>query len=366
MTSRRLLVMAAGTGACNNLVRSLRAGDAEVDIVGCNDDRFTLKQSSADRLYLTPPVTAVEFESALLRLLDHEKIDLVIPSGDGDVVALSTLRDKLGSRCFLPEAQVIDLCQDKFDLGQFLAARGVPVPAPCAVTRLDGIGAIFKQLGRPRPLWCRVRAGSRSLGAAPVNTVRQARAWIRYWQEMRGIPADRFTLSEYLPGRDFMCMSLWRDGQMVLVTTFEKLSYFGGEAYPSGTSSLSSLAKTILDSRLVDISNQAIRALSPTASGAFSVDLKENSEGVPCITEINAGRFFIGMTSFDQVSKHNSSIAYVRLALGEPIDLQDGYVTVPDHYVVRDLDTLPGVFSADALFAGINPWLADGRSRPQT
>jgi len=126
MTSRRLLVMAAGTGACNNLVRSLRAGDAEVDIVGCNDDRFTLKQSSADRLYLTPPVTAVEFESALLRLLDHEKIDLVIPSGDGDVVALSTLRDKLGSRCFLPEAQVIDLCQDKFDLGQFLAARGVP------------------------------------------------------------------------------------------------------------------------------------------------------------------------------------------------------------------------------------------------
>ena len=366
MTSRRLLVMAAGTGACNNLVRSLRAGDAEVYIVGCNDDRFTLKQSSADRLYLTPPVTAAEFESALLRLLDHEKIDLVIPSGDADVLALSTLRGKLGSRYFLPEAQVIELCQDKFDLTQFLAARGVPVPATCAVTRLDGIGAIFKQLGRQRPLWCRVRAGSRSLGAAPVNTVRQARAWIRYWQEMRGIPADRFTLSEYLPGRDFMCMSLWRDGQMVLVTTFEKLSYFGGESHPSGTSSLSSLAKTIIDDRLVDISNQAIRALSPTASGAFSIDLKENSEGVPCITEINAGRFFIGMTAFDQVSSYSTSVAYVRLALYEPLDLQDPYVTVPDQYVVRDLDSLPGVFSADALFASVIPWSADGPSRPAT
>ena len=88
MPSRRLLVMAAGTGACNNLVRSLRAGAAGVYIVGCNDDRFTLKQSSADSLYLTPPVTAAEFESALLRLLDQEKVELVIPSGDGDVLAL--------------------------------------------------------------------------------------------------------------------------------------------------------------------------------------------------------------------------------------------------------------------------------------
>jgi carbamoylphosphate synthase large subunit len=363
MSSRRLLVMAAGTGACNNLVRSLRAGDPEIYIVGCNDDRFTLKQSSADRLYLTPAVAAEEFESALLRLLDHEKIDLVIPSGDGDVLALSTLRDKLGSRCFLPEAQVIDLCQDKFELTQFLAAQGVPVPATCAVTQLDGLGTSFKQLGRHRPLWCRVRAGSRSLGAAPVNTVRQARGWIRYWEEMRGIPAGRFALSEYLPGRDFMCMSLWRDGQMVLVTTFEKLSYFGGEAYPSGTSSLSSLAKTIIDTRLVDISSQAIRAVSPTASGAFSVDLKENREGVPCITEINAGRFFIGMTVFDNVSKHNTALTLVRLAIHQPLDLRDAYVTIPDHYVVRDLDTLPGVFSADELFAGVIPWSAE---RPPT
>ena len=350
MSSRRLLVMAAGTGACNNLVRSLRAGDPEVYIVGCNDDRFTLKQSSADRLYLTPPVAAEEFESALLRLLDHEKIDLVIPSGDGDVLALSTLRDKLGSRCFLPEAQVIDLCQDKFDLTQFLAARGVPVPATCVVTQLDGLGATFKQLGRHRPLWCRVRAGSRSLGAAPVNTVRQARGWIRYWEEMRGIPADRFTLSEYLPGRDFMCMSLWRDGQMVLVTTFEKLSYFGGEAYPSGKSSLSSLAKTIIDTRLVDISSQAIRAVSPTASGAFSVDLKENREGVPCITEINAGRFPSGTNIFDLTGRVNLAATFVRVALDERVAVREPYDPAEGYYSVRDLDTLTGVFHADELF----------------
>jgi carbamoyl-phosphate synthase large subunit len=140
---------------------------------------------------------------------------------------------------------------------------------------------------------------------------------------------------------------------MVLVTTFEKLSYFGGESHPSGTSSLSSLAKTIIDDRLVEISSQAIAALSPSVSGAFSIDLKENSEGVPCVTEINAGRFFIGMTAFDQVSRHAVASTYVRLALGEAVNLSQTYTTLPDHYVVRDLDTLPGVVSADDLFAGI-------------
>src|SRR5262245_19560393 len=359
MTSRRLLVMGAGSGACNNLVRSLRAGEPDVYIVGCNDDRFTLKQSTADRLYLTSPVRAATFGSALLRLLDHETIDLVIPSGDGDVTVLSALRGKLGSRCFLPDRKPITLCQDKFTLTRFLEARGVPVPATGAVTRLDTLGTIFKRLGRTRPLWCRVRGGSRSLGAAPVNTLAQARAWIRYWEDLRGVPVNSFAVSEYLPGRDFMCMSLWREGRMALVTTFEKLSYFGGESHPSGTSSLSSLAKTVIDPRLMDICRTAITALSRSASGAFSVDLKENRAGVPCITEINAGRFFIGMTAFDQVSRHPVASTFVRLAMREPVELAEPYVTPVDYYVVRDLDTLPGVVSARALFTDISRWPGD-------
>jgi len=59
------------------------------------------------------------------------------------------------------------------------------------------------------------------------------------------------------------------------------------------------------------------------------------------------------MTAFDQVSKHNTSTAYVRLALQEAVTLPDVYVTMPGHYVVRDLDTLPGVFHGDAFFDGI-------------
>jgi carbamoyl-phosphate synthase large subunit len=102
----------------------------------------------------------------------------------------------------------------------------------------------------------------------------------------------------------------------------------------------------------VAVCTRAVRALDPHAAGAFSVDLKENAEGVPCITEINAGRFFIGMTAFDHVGRRNMSACFVRLALGEPLDIAEPYDCPPDHYLVRDLDTLPGVYHADDLMEG--------------
>src|SRR5262249_13956394 len=63
-------------------------------------------------------------------------------------------------------------------------------------------------------------------------------------------------------------------------------SYYGGDRHPSGTASLSLLEKTVIDPRLVDICRAPITTWSPAASGASSIDLKENCEGVPCTTEI--------------------------------------------------------------------------------
>ena len=350
---RRILVTGAGTGASNNLIRSLRAGDPAFFLVGVHADRFVLKKSSADRKYLMPAADGPAFIRALSRVVEAERIDLVIPTGDSDVTALSEQRGRFPGRLFLPARPIIRRCQDKYELTMSLRAGGVPAPESYPVIALERIETLFESLRWKVPLWCRARTGTRSLGAAPVTNPEQARSWIRYWEELRGVPATSFTLSEYLPGRDFLCQSLWHRGALVLANTFERLSYFGGENTPSGVSSLSSLAKTVVDRRLLDTCARAIRTLGRAVSGAFSVDLKEDRDGVPCITEINAGRFFIGMTAFDHVGKHNMPHTYVKLALGEDVGFRDEYDAVEDYYLVRDLDTLPGVFHATDLFDGI-------------
>jgi biotin carboxylase len=351
---RRLLVSGAGSGGTNNLIGSLRERDAGgVFIVGYHTDRFVLMKSPADRNYVMPPTTHPRFADTLCRIVEKEQIDLIIPTQDVDVLGLVRCEGAIAARVFLPSRSTIERCQDKYELTTLLRARKVPAPETYPVASLDEIDASFRQLGSPSRVWCRIRVGSGSRGAIPVGSVEQARSWITYWQQMRGVPVSSFTLSEYLPGRDFLCQSIWKDGTLILARTFERLSYFDGSNRASGVSSFSALAKTVYEPRVFEVCRQAVLAVDRRASGLFSIDLKANTDGLPCVTEINAGRFFIGMTSFDRVCKHNMTLTYVRLALGEPVDLRDEYDVAADYYLVRDLDTLPRVFHADEMFEGI-------------
>jgi hypothetical protein len=96
-----------------------------------------------------------------------------------------------------------------------------------------------------------------------------------------------------------------------------------------------------------------VGALGRDVSGLFSVDLKEDGEGTVCVTEINVGRFLAGTNLLDLSGKHNMAVAYVRLALGESVESLEEPDQTTDHYMVRDVDTLPGVFQAEEFFAGI-------------
>jgi hypothetical protein len=351
--AKHLLVTGAGTSAAENLVRSLRAGCADITLVGCHHDRFILKKASCEHRRLIPRPGDARFSDTLRRLVDTERIDLVIPTSDSDVVAISDLRDDLQGRCFLPTRQAIQLCQDKHELTARLRSKGVPAPETYAVPHVDALETLFERFGSRRPLWCRPRSGTCARGAAAVKTPEQARGWISLWRDMRGVPPSSFTLSEYLPGRDFLCQTLWKDGVLILINTFERLSYFGADNIPSGITSLSSLAKTVVDRGLVVTCRDAVRAVDPMATGAFSIDLKEDCHGVPQVTEINAGRLLMAMTAFDRVGKHNMSLTYVCLGLGDAVGLRDEYDAAEGYYMVRDLDTPPDIFHEDELFEGM-------------
>jgi carbamoylphosphate synthase large subunit len=353
VTRKRLLITGAGGGASNNLIRSLRAGDLFPCIFGCSHDRFFLRKSSADRKYLLPDATHPSFRNRLCRLVETEKIDLVIPTNDHDVLVLGRLRDETSVPVFLPRQEVIELCQDKYRLAVFLREHSLPAPATYVVTDLESIEGLFRLLPPASRLWCRIRTGTDSIGATSVKNPEQARAWISYWEEMRGVPATSFTLSEYLPGRSFSCQSLWKRGKLILVKTFEYLAFFGGKARPSGVSSVSAVAKTVFEPRVVAISEAVIRALDSDVSGVFDVNLRDHARGDTMVTEINVGRFISGTNLYDFTGRHNMAVTYVHLALDEPIAIEEPYDFASDYYMVRDFDTLPDILHADDFFDGI-------------
>lgn len=349
--SPRVLVLDAGSAPGNNLIRSLRAGDPSLYIVGCNDSRFFLRKSGADRNCLLP-VAEQAYPAALRRIVERERIDLLLPTNDNDVRTIAQLRNKLGCRTFLPRTSVIERCQDKYALTAFLRRRGIPAPLTYPVTDTTKIEALFRRFGPSGQLWCRVRSGTGSYGAIPVKNAEQTRSWIAYWEQMRGVPAGSFTLSEYLPGRDFCVQCLWDNGTMVLAKMAERITYLH-DGSPSGVSSTPALAKTAYERRIVKVCEQAIRALDARACGVFFVDIKESDDGRPCITEINAGRFATITNIHDLVGKHNMAATFVRLALGERIRIDRASDFAEGYYLVRSVDTLPAVLHKRELFEGI-------------
>jgi carbamoyl-phosphate synthase large subunit len=217
---------------------------------------------------------------------------------------------------------------------------------------LRQVGEVFRRFPRNAKLWCRIRAGSGSLGAVPVRKPEQVRGWIAFWEAMRGVPQGAFTLSEYLPGRDYCVQAVWTNGRLILAKMAERITYLDVGS-PSGRSSMPALAKTAHDPYVIDVCTKAIRVLDARASGVFFIDLKENEFGDPCITEINAGRFATMTNIHDLAGKHNMAVTFVRVALGKKIDIPHAHDFAEGYYLVRSVDTLPALMHEDDLSRGM-------------
>ena len=351
---KRILVTSAGGGASNNLMKGLRECSFPVFLVGTSIDPYYLARSRADRNYLIPRVDSGEpYLAALERIIDREAIDLIIPNNDVEVPAVSAARDRLGARTYLPAHETIGLCQDKLDLTRHLAAQGIRVPETYPVGTRDQATEIFASFGNPDRLWCRMRRGGGSKGSLPVKNPDQVHFWVNYWTEMRGVPEGMFVLCEYLPGRDYAVQSLWHEGELIQAKTCERLDYLFGGIMPSGSSSTPRVARTLDDPLINELCVATVRAVDPRATGLFCIDLKEDREGVPCVTEINIGRFFMITPLFNTVGRHNMAELYLRLAFGELPEIAPqerfGDIGSEETYLVREVDNEPEVLTADQI-----------------
>jgi ATP-grasp in the biosynthetic pathway with Ter operon len=145
-------------------------------------------------------------------------------------------------------------------------------------------------------------------------------------------------VSEFLPGREFAFQSVWLDGRLVTSAARERLEYVFGHLMPSGQSSSPSVARTVHRDDVNELATTVVRAVDQQATGVFCVDLKEDEDGKPLVTEINAGRFFT-TSNFLAEAGANMPYSYVRLALGEDVNGLPPYDAVEEGlYWVRMID----------------------------
>lgn len=269
----RVLVLGAGGPAGVNTIHALQAAGHEVSGWDANPAHYPWIEATGAE------VIAAE---SYLAAGDY---DLFVPQADPLVLELAQHRDILDGATVLPATGTILVCQDKFETGWRWARGRLRSP----VHRLDGPGDVpdaFDLLGAP--LWLRATRGAGARGATVAETTGVAVAWLEYWALRQ--PDWEFVAEEYLPGRDYAWCGVYHHGQLLASFARERLEYIYPNLAPSGRTGTPTIARVVHDDRVNEIAEFAVEMIDLDWHGVACVDLREDSDGVPRPTEINAGR----------------------------------------------------------------------------
>ena len=339
---KRILVTGAGGPAGVNFIMSLRLAPEKMRIVGTEANEYYLYLAPVDSRFLVPKASDINYIDRLNEIIRKEKIDFVHAQPDVEVAVISEKREKLDAVTFLPSKDAVRKCQDKLESAKIWQKNGIPVARVMELRSESDIDRAFEEF--ESPIWVRARRGAGGRGSTPAYNKETALAWISYWKS-RKMDWD-FIAQEYLPGRNFGFHSLWKDGELVVSMARERLEYIYPNLAPSGVTGTPSVQRTIHSKAVNEIGTKAVLAIDQNFSGIACVDLKENSEGVPCVTEINAGRMFTTSFFFSYASKvlrkdycANIPYLYVKLAYNEEIPKVPKYNVLPENvYWIRHID----------------------------
>ena len=303
----RILLTGAGGPASIGVARSLR----KHLLVGVDANENALSFAETDKKYVVPRVDDSAYLTVLNEIIDTEAIEFVHAQPDPEVHFISDHRDQIHARTFLPHPETVAVCMNKHQTYETLKRFGVPVPKTRLLRGIYDLDVAVTEFGKP--LWVRETVGAAGKGSIKASGFQDALYWVESLHKGWG----RFIASEYLPGRLFTWQSLWKDGVLLAAQGRERLEWAMSNRAVSGVTGVTGVAVTTNDPRLDEIGADACRAVSMgRPHGIYGVDMKENIAGVPCVTEINIGRFFTTIEFFTRAGTNFPEL-YLQAAFGD-------------------------------------------------
>ncbi len=339
---KRILCTGAGGPAGINFVTSLRVAPEKMFLVGTDSNEYFLHLTTTDRKYLVPRAIDPTYIDTLNEIIRKEQIEFLHAQPDVEVETVSENREKINANVFLPSKAAVKACQDKLASAKVWKRKNVPVAKTIQLQKDEDIDKAFAEFGNP--IWIRATRGAGGKGSTPADNRETALSWIKYWKS-RGVNWN-FIAQEHLPGRNIAFHSVWKEGELVTSMARERIEYIYAYLAPSGIMGTPAVQRTVHDKAVNKIGTDAVLAVDSNFSGIASVDLKENRQGVPCVTEINPGRMFTTSFFFSYASKvlrkdycANIPYLYTKLAYKESIPEMPKYNILPaDVYWIRHMD----------------------------
>jgi len=351
MNSREARVLVTSSGGIGgiNFVRALRLAEQmegrKYFIVGTDYSRYYILFPELDVRYNTPRHSDPEFFRAILEIAERHSISFIHPHSSVEAKVIAQNRemlDRVNIKYYLPEPD--EIAPDKLDIYMKLKEAGVPVPRTYLVDSLESIDEAFSVFGTP--LWIRARVGAGGRLSLKVSTPQEAKLWVQLNHMQGRAEISDFIIQEYLPGRDLAFDSLWYEGRLVTSYVRERLEYPFKHISLTGITGTPSVARIIHDDEAAKVGIRAVEAFSRRPHGFYSVDLKQDSNGRPKVTEVDgkwhttAPLWGYAMSKVFRVADYNLAHLYLKLGLGEDTDRGIPQVDLfPEEcYLIRQMD----------------------------
>jgi carbamoyl-phosphate synthase large subunit len=290
----RVLITGVGgpSGIC--LLRALT--ERPVVLFGGDIDRYAagLYLLPSERRAILPRGEDPGFADTLLELCTAQRIQIVIPTVDSELIPLSERCERFeqaGVRLILAPLQTLRVCLDKWRLHRHCTGH---VLTPETVLADESLNPASVSL----PVIVKPRVGSGSRGIQRVDRV----------DELDRVPRDGSLLvQELLPGPEYSLDVLATStGRVIAVVPRERLKVDSGIAVT---------ARTRHDPRLEAFGREVAELIGLT--GVANVQVKEDTRGEPALLEVNPR--FPGTMALTIASGPDMAWLALADALGEPM-----------------------------------------------
>ncbi len=221
----------------------------------------------ADKAHVIPPIESAEYIPHLMEIAQREKIDLVIPTLDPELIKLARAReqfDQVGCGVLISPPEVIEICEDKINTYEFLTHHGISTPRTWLAE--DSLAWTCHQF----PYFLKPRTGSASKENFMLRNREDLQTLVPY--------LNNAIIQEFVPGVEYTLDAYTGlDGQLRCIVPRRRLEIRGGEV----TRSL-----TVKDQNIMQIGAQVIEALGH-CRGMITIQLIMTPDRQAKVIEIN-------------------------------------------------------------------------------
>lgn len=296
---KRVLLLGAGGCAARGVAKCLELVGDYV-IFGADTGSLPPRELFSHPLYsVSPPDTSLGDES-LLKTIAACQPDVIHAQPDEEVARISRMRSEIrkrGCAVFLPRADVIKTCQDKWQT--YEALRKCKVPVPDTALGCHELWPAYKMLH------LRPRKGAGGKGSLRTSDRRLAGRWIKGRER-------EFTVAECKDGPTVTWQGVFCNGTLYASQQRTRL------AWTHGDRGSCLVGETYSSAAHEEIANAAVRAVDLFPHGIYGVDMVMG-KGEAFVTEINIGRFFTTIEFFARLGLNMPDLA-MKLALNEPVE----------------------------------------------